>query len=68
MLVTLFVGVSKLILMQLFVLLHLQYLLCLAALKPSNSFTDEDFVVTIPFCNNLLELARVASELLSDLV
>ena len=67
MLGTLMVRVSKVISMQLFVLLYRLCLLCLAEPKLCNSFTDEDLVIIFPFCNNLLELAGVSSELLLDL-
>ena len=67
MLGTLFVGVSKIILIQLSVLLHRLYLSCLAALKLSDSFTDEFLVITFPYINNLLELEGVASQLQLDL-
>ena len=67
MLVTLLVRVSKLISVQLFVLLYRLYLLCLAKPKLCNSFTDEDLVIIFPFRNNLLQVAGESSELLLDL-
>ena len=67
MLGTLFVRVSKLILTQLFVLLHWPYLFLLASTKLCSSFTDKDFVILFPFRNNMLELAGVASGLMLDL-
>ena len=63
---TMFVGVSKLILTQLFVLLHCPYLFLLASPKLYSSFTDKDLVIMFPFRDNLLELAGVASGLLLD--
>ena len=67
MLGTMFVGISKLILTQLFVLLHCPYLFLLASPILCSSLTDKDLVILFPFRNNLLELAGVASGLLLDL-
>ena len=59
--------VSKLILTQLFVLVHCPYLFLLASTKLCSSFTDKDLVILFPFRNNMLELAGVASGLMLDL-